>query len=548
MKETHASRLTGLLLSFALTTTATSTAFADTPDDGDPQTFGHSLLARGRPLELPATTACLQNVLAGGTAAHALSGMAVAVVLDGRIVYHRGFGTVSPGSSQPVLPSTRFRFGSITKAMTAMALLSYAQEGRIRLHAPVTDLLPGFTLLGGEPGWSERLTPHLLLTHQGGMPDAPDRNGPGDDGALAALFYDPAFLETVPLMVAPGTFYNYSNTNFSLAGLLVERAAGLPYREAMRRRVFKPLGMKRTVFLPSEVMADNDFAYGIFNGEVIAPDAFDDAVLRPAGTAWGSVDDLARFMEFLLDGNPWTLSPRMWRAQQTRQVDTFELLDLEGYGYGVFVEKDAGLRDSQNQLKLYPKVKVIWHEGAIDGYRAFFWTLPRQRFGYAVLYNAHYDAPVASPAQCYQVAVRETISSRLPAPLPWPGPDIQRDRFADYVGHYADRIGVAGRAIVSLTPNGDLSIRFPDLDGLVAYDPILHPTRRDNFELHIDGLNIGVTGIRQGDDSIAYLRTRFTVLARTADSAASLRGASSPARMLDLDALRRALRAASMER
>ena len=507
----------------------------------------------GKPLELPQTTACLENQLAQGKAANSFSGIAAAIVLDGRIVYHRGFGTVSPTSTQTVRPSTRFRFGSVTKSMTATALLSYAEEGRIRLHAPVTDLLPGFSLLGGEPGWSDRLTPHLLMTHQGGMPDAPDRNGPGDDSALATSFYDPAFLETVPLMVAPGTFWNYSNTNFSLAGLVVERAAGRPYREVMRRRVFRPLGMTRAVFLPSEVMADNDFAYGVFNGGVIAPDAFDDAVLRPAGTAWGSVDDLAHYMQFLMDGNHEVLSPRMWRTQQARHVDTHELLDLEGYGYGLFVEKDAGFFDSQHQLNLYKGVKVVWHGGDIDGYRSTMMTVPRQRFGYASVVNGNYDAPATNLIPCYQIAAVETIGSRLPAPSPWPGPDVQRDRFVDYVGNYADRIGVAGPAIVTIGPAGFLRIRFPMLDEAgVPYDPVLHPFNRDNFTLFVSDLALEVTGIREaGSNRIAYLRTRFTVLARTPDAQTSLRAAATPAnapaRALDIKALMKALRAAAKD-
>lgn len=213
----------------------------------------------GKHAELPQTTACLNAALTRGRNNNAYSGLAAAVVLDGRVVYRVGLGTVSPTSTQPVLPTTRFRFGSIAKSMTATAVLSLAQEHRIRLHDPVNTLLPGFELYG-EPGWSDRLTAHRLMSHQGGIQDSGTLFGPRDDGALAAAFYDPAYLATVPLIVAPGTFYNYSNPNFALAGLLAEAADGKPYRHVMRQRVFKPLGMKRTTFLPSEVLSDNDFA------------------------------------------------------------------------------------------------------------------------------------------------------------------------------------------------------------------------------------------------------------------------------------------------
>src|SRR5262245_7286482 len=93
-------------------------------------------------LALPATTACLDAAVASGRASNILSGVAVAVVLDGRVVYRRGFGTIGPASSQAVQPTTRFRIGSITKALTAITVLSLAEDRRIHLHAPVTRLLP----------------------------------------------------------------------------------------------------------------------------------------------------------------------------------------------------------------------------------------------------------------------------------------------------------------------------------------------------------------------------------------------------------------------
>ncbi len=536
MKQSHVQGLSALLLGFSL---SGSTAFADEASES---------FHAERALALPAMTACLENAVAAGTANRSLSGIAVAVILDGHVVYHRGFGTVSLASTQPVLPSTRFRIGSITKSMTATALLSLAEEGRIDLHAPVSRLLPGF-VLDGEPGWSERITPHRLLSHQAGIKDSQDTDGPRDDGALAAAFYDPAFLQRIPLLVAPGTFYNYSNTNFMLAGLLVETAAGRPYREAMRRRVFKPLGMTRTTFLLSDVMADGDVASGVLDQAIVPPDAYDHAIERPAGYAWASVDDLARFMKFIIAGNPEVLSPRMWRTMQTRHVNTLQLLDLEGYGYGLVVEKDAGFRDSQGQLNLYEGVKVVWHDGAIDGYTSFFSTVPGMRFGYAVLINGNYTSPETNPVPCYQAAALETIGSRLPPPAPWPGPDIQRDRFGDYVGEYADRINLTGPAIVTRAPSGALNIRFPMLDEAgIPYDPVLHPYNRDNFAWFVLNLQLEVTGIRESRDGpITYLRLRPTVLARTPPQPAAFNAQVASGHALDRRAIERALRAAASE-
>lgn len=489
---------------------------------------------------LPQTTACLNSALAAGRNSNAYSGIAAAVVLDGRVVYRIGLGTVSPTSTQPVLPSTRFRFGSLTKSMTATALLSLAQEGRIRLHDPVSTLLPGFELYGA-PGWSERLTAHRLMSHQGGIQDSGDRDGPRDDGALAAAFYDPAFLATVPLIVAPGTFYNYSNPNFALAGLLVETADGRPYRHAMRQRVFKPLGMKRTTFLPSEVLADNDFAYGVDDDTIVAPDDYDNAIMRPAGFGWTTADDLAKYALFVLHGNPHVLAYRDWRAMQTRQVDTLEFLNLEGYGYGLGVSDAVTLLDGNGQRRFYA-VKVVSHGGAIDGYRSLMVTLPAQRFGYVVLVNGDESNPLVDQAlACFRVAAAETVSDRLPPPSPFPNADIQRDRFTDYVGEYQEFTGA--RAIVTLTTTGDLHVDLPDLP--LAYDPILQPISRDNFLWHTEAGSFQLTGIRGSGNQIEYLRTRVSVVARTHADQSALRSAA-PAH--PRQTLEQAIRAAARER
>lgn len=494
----------------------------------------------GKHIDLPQTTECLNAALTAGRSNNAYSGIAAAVVLDGRVVYRTGLGTVSPTSTQPVLTSTRFRFGSIVKTMTATAVLSLAREHRIDLHDPVTTLLPGFEMQG-QPGWSDRLTAHRLLSHQGGIEDSGSLSGPQDDGALAAAFYDPAYLASVPLIVAPGTFYNYSNPNFALAGLLAETADGRPYRHVMQQRVFKPLGMKRTTFLPSTVLLDNDFAYGVIGSETVAPDAYDNAILRPAGFGWSTADDLAKYALFILHGNPRVLAPRHWRAMQSRQVDTLEFLDLQGYGYGLGVSKAASLLDRDGQRRFYEGVKIVSHDGAIRGYRAFMVTLPAQRFGYVALINGDASNPLVDQSlACFRVAAAETIVDRLPPPSPFPDPQIQPDRFVDYVGEYADIYG--GRAIVTVTPAGELQVEFPDLG--IPYNPILQPVSRDNFGVHTGIGSFLLTGIRGSGNEIEYLRTRIAVLARTRNDQGTLRSAA-PAR--DQRALEDAIRAASQE-
>jgi CubicO group peptidase (beta-lactamase class C family) len=502
-------------------------------------------------LPFPAATACLDAQLASGRAQNALSGIAVVAVLDGHVVYRRNLGTVSPSSTQPVQSSTRFRIGSVTKAMTATAVLSLAEDGRLRLHAPAARLLPGFSL-PGDPVWMDRLTAHNLLSNQGGIADPSDAVGPSDDGALAAAFYDPAFTATTPLLVPPGTFYNYSSTNFMLAGLLAEAAAGKPYRLVVRQRVFKPLGMKRAAFQASEVMADNDAAFGVGVDTVYAPDAYDDSVERPAGMAWASAEDLAKFAKFILRGDREVLSTRHWRGMQTAQVDMAERPDGSlGHGYGLAIDSNGAfpaVSAPNGPLRFYPGVKVVWYEGAVPGYRALMVTLPNQQFGYVALVNGDLQNAFTDSMPCMRRAAVEAIGARLPATAPFPPPLIERDRFVDYVGQYEDRLPIAGPAIVTLTASGDLHIQFPELDAVgYGYDPILHPVNRDNFQLDLQDGSFRVTGFRQGGSNVVYLRTSPTVFARVPSGAApssSVATRRSTAPAVDLAALKRAIQMA----
>jgi hypothetical protein len=146
------------------------------------------------------------------------------------------------------------------------------------------------------------------------------------------------------------------------------------------------------------------------------------------------------------------LSNRHWSALRSPQVDMFQPSDAkQSYGYGVVVEEGAAFPDSTGTLRLYP-VTSVWHDGGIPGYRSLSFTLPQQQFGFAALVNGDVEKRDATdPVPCMRIAARETIGSRLPAPIPFPTPQIERDRFVDYVGTYQDRY-VAGRAILFLAP------------------------------------------------------------------------------------------------
>jgi hypothetical protein len=156
------------------------------------------------------------------------------------------------------------------------------------------------------------------------------------------------------------------------------------------------------------------------------------------------------------------------------------------------------------------------------------------------------DAPVPATDlfPCYQRAAVETVGNRLPAPSLPPDPQIQRDRFGDYVGTFDDRTGIGGSYVLSLTPGGDLSISLPRFPNF-QYNPILLPTSRDNFLFFTESGVIPITGFRaRGSSAVLHLRTRPFVWTRREEGATALRSPEAPA---NVDEFRKAVREAALE-
>ena len=188
-------------------------------------------------------------------------------------------------------------------------------------------------------------------------------------------------------MRRPGVFWNYSNPNFNLAGLVVERASAVPYRRYMEEQVFAPAGLTRTTFDPAAVIADGNYSYGHFSSPggvetIYAPDDYDNAVYAPAGYAFSTAGDLVRWALVLIDGGGAVLAPASASQMQSPQVD-LELLPGFSYGYGVFIEPfgDLTLRE---------------HGGNIWGWGAYLIWEHEHRFAVAVLANTFVSLPAAA--------------------------------------------------------------------------------------------------------------------------------------------------------
>jgi len=351
--------------------------------------------------------------------AKGVPGGQVAIYRDGEIIYEQGYGVKHAREGGAVGPQTQFRIGSVTKMMTAAAVMQQVEAGKVDLHAPVTRYIPEFEMAG--PGTSDLITVWNLLTHSSGYPDnallsLDDLDGGRTDLALTEWVVERPDVER---QAPPGTYWNYSNPNFVLAGLVAERASGVPYHTYMPTRVWARAGMTSTTLLPAEVLARGDYTYGHWAITetllVEAPDSYDNWAVAPAGYAFSTAADLARWADLLMSGGGDVLTEASAQAMQAPQQFMDYTAD-QYYGFGIFRET-------------YKGVDVLQHGGNIPGWSAMVMWVPEHRFAVAALDNA-FPATLTGTPHCAIEAFLALVD------VPPPVCNLEPATWGRFAGHY----------------------------------------------------------------------------------------------------------------
>lgn len=338
--------------------------------------------------------------------AYDIPGLAVAVVADGEIAIERGFGVRHREQGGAVDEHTLFRHGSVGKMFTAAAILRLVDQGVVSLNDPVTEYVPELHFAPGR--WSsDQMRVRHLIANTAGIPSY--RSSP--EGTLSEWV---STLDEVPLPSKPGAFWNYSNSNFALADLVVERVSGMSFNAYVAAEIYRPAGMGDSTRFPSEAVATGNYSFGHSDdGPVNAPDDYVEMV-----DGFTSAHDLARWAQIMIGGGEDVLSRRSCAKAQAPQAP---LLHYGGrpssigggsYGFGLFVDK-------------YPDGKVVWHSGGIPGWVAHVGWIPSERFAVAILANSWPDATngVRQAVECiYDSALSFTMPdmSQPCDPSTWP--------------------------------------------------------------------------------------------------------------------------------
>lgn len=299
-----------------------------------------------------------------------IPGAAVVVLDSGRIRWSRGFGVADLATGRAVDPdSTLFRFGSVTKVLTAAGLLALMDREGIASTTPVREIAR-VAPLSSRPGPPVRIA-HLLM-HTGGF----DQTGlgrhaqsPDDRPSLAAFLTE----HLVPIR-PPGAVATYDTYGISLAGYVLEAVSGTAFPEYMRRTVFAPLGMAQTfIEAPPDARARLAVGYGLRDGELV-PQPYEWYVTLPASSADGTALDLARFVGALLgDGS----------NEHGRLLSPSSATDLRE---GAFRGTPPPFWDAwwTGRFRGHP---VLYHGGVMRGYSSQVVLLPDRGAALVVLYN-----------------------------------------------------------------------------------------------------------------------------------------------------------------
>lgn len=323
-------------------------------------------------------------------------GISLSVVKDGRVLLAKGYGYANLETQTPVSSGTLFRLGSISKLFTWTATMQLAEQGRLDTHAEVNRYLGDASL----PKASYRpVTLADLMTHRAGF-EAADLGYDffADAGKVPSL--EDFVREHRPArMREPGSITSYSNYGATLSGYVVQRVARQPYPDYVEQHIFAPLGMRSTTFreprqagrgtredamAPALALRTATGYVRVAGRQTPLPHEYIYPAAAPAGSAYSTADDMARFMLLHL-GHSGEAAPVL-RPETIALMRKREFADRAGatdFAHGFFNGRMAGYQ-------------TYGHTGAMIGFKSALVLVPELDLGVYVGVNSAQGWPVAN--------------------------------------------------------------------------------------------------------------------------------------------------------
>lgn len=364
------------------------------------------------------TYASLAVAAQGEAARWNVPGMTAAVMHNGRRTA-TATGVTNLQYPAPVTVDTRFQVGSITKLITATAVMALVDRGELDLDTPVTQWVKDVPLK--RQSVLQTLTLRHLLNHTTGFEgDVFFDTGNGDDALAKGI----AQFDRIRQWTVPGEVFAYCNAGFYLAGRVIAKVTGQPFENAVQTLVVKPLDMKQTSFPSPDLitvppasghtMKERHLGYDVYRPWALP------RVVNAAGGIVSTVDDLLTFAEMHMGsgraGETQLLTATSASVMRKRTSKS-GVLD-GGFGIGWNITHIDG-------------VAVVGHGGATNGFRAALVTVPERQFALAMLSNG--DGGAVAMQEIQRWALRHHLDLEAPQRELV---DARDDTFDSVTGHY----------------------------------------------------------------------------------------------------------------
>ena len=337
----------------------------------------------------PAQVTKVDAIVQAAMAQQHLVGVEVAVGRNGSTLFTKGYGLRDKAKNLPVTASTIFPVGSISKQFTAACVMLLVQRGKIDLNSKLATYLPSV------PHASE-ITVREVLDQTSGYPDYLE-NKP----LITALFggtwtkhepfaYYVNLTRGTPLHFKPGSKWQYSNTNYQVAGMLVAKVSGEPYPQFLEQTIFQAQNLASMQYLTWSIPAGSDVTrgYNYAKGTYALVPRYDMTWGGAAGAIASNASDLVKWDGAFFGGNVVSQSSVEIATTPPRGITmglpagNTQSEIAEGYGFGWVLGHDEGRR-------------IIWHNGGLIGARAMNAVFPDDGLEIVILTNATTADPEA---------------------------------------------------------------------------------------------------------------------------------------------------------
>jgi CubicO group peptidase (beta-lactamase class C family) len=370
----------------------------------------------------------VDSIVTAGMKEHRLVGLSVTLMRGGQVALQKAYGEASLQPRVPVDTLTRFSIGSVTKEFVAALTLLLQEDGTLSVHDTLAKWYPNLTR-------SREITLLDLINHVSGYHDY----YPLDyvDREMARPTTADAIMKeyaTIPLDFDPGTRWSYSNTGYTVLGRVLERVTGKPLGTLLEERIFRPLGMRQTMYEPTapERRATGYVSWAL--GEMEPAQLEGRGWIGAPGGIWSTAGDIARWDLALM--RPGFLTPASRQVMFTERI----LRDgtPTGYAGGLSVATLGGRT-------------ILQHGGATSGFSATNIFVPADTAAVVLLSNTDQNiSPVAllqlvSPARSTTAAAPRRTQSPMTPPTPkGPGAVAMAASFFNALQH-----GAVDRALLS---------------------------------------------------------------------------------------------------